>query len=266
MSSADPFRSDFRTGLGQFLGAVGFLTRLPVETLFPGIKADPDLAAAAWTFPLAGALIGFAGGIAYVAASGLGLPPLLAAVLAVIATAWLTQAMHEVALAGAADGLAEGGTREARLDRMEAGRLGAFGALALMLTLLLRVAAIDAMAIRGRWAILLLLMASEAIGRAAIVRLWQDLLPARPDAMSRERPNERVMLTALAVAAAIAFAAALPVAGFFATLVALAGATAVTVAFERIASEKAGGQNVQILGAGEQAAAVAFLILAASFI
>ncbi|MFO1183319.1 MAG: adenosylcobinamide-GDP ribazoletransferase [Bauldia sp.] len=265
MSSADPFRTDFRTGLSQFLGALGFLTRLPMETLFPAARPDRDLAASAWTFPLAGAVVGFAGGIAYVAASGLGLPPLLSATLAVTTTLWLTAAMHEVALAAAADGLAEAGSREARLDRMEEKQLGVYGVLSLIVSLLLRVAALDAMAWRGRWAILLLLMASEAVGRSAVVRLWQSLEPARPDAMSRERPNERVMLTGLAVAAAVALATGIPAAGFFTTLVALAGAFAVTVAVERIAAERAGGQNVPLLGAGEQAAAIAFLVLVASF-
>jgi adenosylcobinamide-GDP ribazoletransferase len=61
--------------------ALQFLTRLPVPDPVP-CRAGA-LAAAAPLFPLVGALIGALGAAAFALASGLGLPPALAALLAV---------------------------------------------------------------------------------------------------------------------------------------------------------------------------------------
>ena len=66
--------TDIRTGLA-------FCTRLPLKP-----SAGADLARAAWTFPLVGALIGVVGGGAYWLTDGLGLDPLIAATLAVAAS------------------------------------------------------------------------------------------------------------------------------------------------------------------------------------
>ena len=58
---SDPEREDdapARGPLGEVLAALAFFTRLPVRAPFV------PLARAAWAFPIAGALVGAAGGLA----------------------------------------------------------------------------------------------------------------------------------------------------------------------------------------------------------
>ncbi len=121
------------------LTAVQFMTRLPV----PGwVGHGPgQLERAARYFPLAGLLVG-ALGAAVLGTARVGLPPLVAAGLAVAAVAALTGALHEDGLADTADGLLGGWTRDDALRIMKDSRIGAFGAAALVLALGLKVAAL----------------------------------------------------------------------------------------------------------------------------
>jgi adenosylcobinamide-GDP ribazoletransferase len=115
--------------------AVGFLTRIPV-----GRVDVADVARAAWAFPLVGAAIAAAGGgVALLVHPRLS--PLVAAALAVVTTTALTGALHLDGLADTADALGAG-TRGRALEIMRDSRIGSFGAAALGLDLLLRVAVI----------------------------------------------------------------------------------------------------------------------------
>ena len=86
--------------ISEFRLALLFLTRLPVGS--PDHFAEGDLARAAPWFPMAGVVVGTAGGAVYWIALHL-LPPLLAALLAVATTALITGALHEDGLADTAD-------------------------------------------------------------------------------------------------------------------------------------------------------------------
>ena len=69
-------------------------------------------------FPLVGALVGAAGGLAFALAGGLGLPATIAALLAMAAQVVATGGLHEDGLADVADGLGGGRTRAERLGIM----------------------------------------------------------------------------------------------------------------------------------------------------
>ena len=71
---------------------------------------------------------------------------------------------------------------------------------------------------------------------------------------------------ALGLAAGIVVVTAMPAAGFVAALFAAAGAAAFTVAFTRLSDERVGGETVNTLGAAQQTALIAFLVLAAAFV
>jgi adenosylcobinamide-GDP ribazoletransferase len=75
----------------------------------------------------------------------LGLAPGPTAALALVAQALATGALHEDGLADSADGLWGGGTRERRLEIMRDSRIGSFGAVALVLVVLLRWSALSAL-------------------------------------------------------------------------------------------------------------------------
>ncbi len=114
------------------LTAVQFMTRLPV----PGwVGHGPgQLDRAARYFPAVGVLVGGVGAAVLTVARG-GLPPLVAAGLAVGAMVVVTGALHEDGLADTVDGLLGGWTREDALRIMKDSRIGAFGAAALVLVL-----------------------------------------------------------------------------------------------------------------------------------
>ncbi len=75
----------------------------------------------------------------------LGFPTLLSATLAVTAQILITGGLHEDGLADVADGFGGGRDRESKLAIMRDSRIGVYGALALGLSLLLRIEAIGVM-------------------------------------------------------------------------------------------------------------------------
>jgi adenosylcobinamide-GDP ribazoletransferase len=162
-----------RLALGAAAGAVGFLTRVPMGRLAPGPQ---DVARGAALFPLVGAGIGALVGLA-ATGSDSRLTPLLAAALAVALEALLTGALHLDALADTADGLGAP-TRERALAVMREPAIGSFGAVVLVLDLVVKTAALTAI-LAGPEPVLVL-AAAFALGRAAPLALAR--LPyARPD-------------------------------------------------------------------------------------
>lgn len=131
--------------LRHYLLALQYFTRLPVTgRLAQWAGYSPQrLRASAAHFPGVGALVGlFAAGVA--AALLLVLKPtplafLVAAAASTVATVLLTGALHEDGLADVADGLGGASDRGRALEIMKDSRIGAYGALALVLALLLKV-------------------------------------------------------------------------------------------------------------------------------
>lgn len=178
--------------------AVAFLTRLPV-----GGAGALSARAAIW-FPVVGALIGAAVGGAALGLADL-VPPLIAGALAVALELVLTGALHVDGLADSADGLGAK-DRERSLAIMRDHALGAYGASALVLDLLVKSAALGALADRDE---LLPVIAAYALSRAAPLPLAAALPYARSgpgtgrslaDAL---RPVPAVAGVALAVAIAV---------------------------------------------------------------
>ena len=128
--------------LRHYLLALQFFTRIPVTgRLAQWVGYSPAmLRASAAHFPGVGWLVG--GLVAGVSALLLiALPPspyvpLVVAVLGTATSVWLTGAFHEDGLADVADGLGGATERERALAIMKDSRVGAFGALALVLMLL----------------------------------------------------------------------------------------------------------------------------------
>jgi adenosylcobinamide-GDP ribazoletransferase len=110
-------------------------------TVFPwfrfGEVTSGDLARSLFWFPWVGALLGL---VYWLAGAGLGhyFPPAAAAALLLALTVFLTRGLHLDGLADTVDGLGGGSTPEARLAIMKDSRLGAFGAISLVLVILLK--------------------------------------------------------------------------------------------------------------------------------
>jgi adenosylcobinamide-GDP ribazoletransferase len=116
----------------RFLVAVQFLTRLPVPRALNSSEADIGKAAA--FFPLVGVIVGGAAALVFVALQRI--LPLPASVLcAIVFAAFLTNGFHEDGLADSFDGFGGGWTKDRVLEIMRDSRIGTFGTLALIFTI-----------------------------------------------------------------------------------------------------------------------------------
>jgi adenosylcobinamide-GDP ribazoletransferase len=235
-----------RTLASDLAAAFMLLTRLPVAG---GAVAR---GAGVWAYPAVGAVIGMIGAAAYGSAARLGLPPMVAALGALAATVLATGALHEDGLADTADGFGGGSSVARKLEIMRDSRIGSFGAIALILSLGLRVAALDAMADPARVA--LALMATAVLGRGAMVGMMLALPPARGDGMAASLGP--VPAPSAAVGIAMACAPVVLPGG----AAALAGAAVATAAMIWLGRRQIGGYTGDLLGATEQAAECAALV------
>ncbi|MCE9649030.1 MAG: adenosylcobinamide-GDP ribazoletransferase [Parvibaculum sp.] len=236
--------------------AFAFLTRIPVRHE-DGDASPGALARAMWAFPLVGIFVGAASGLTLLLALAIGLPPFIAATLAVAASVLLTGGLHEDGLADLADA-AGGATRERRLEIMKDSRIGSYGVIALMLALLLRIGALSAFATaESALTLLALLAAAAAVSRAAIICIAFALPHARPGGLSAlaGRPTGGIAFAAAAVALLPCLALAPPT-----ILAGLAGTGLAAFAIWSIARKWLGGQTGDVLGACQQAAEIGFLL------
>jgi adenosylcobinamide-GDP ribazoletransferase len=234
-------------------GAVAFLTRLPLGRLQLGAR---DVARGAFLFPLVGAAIGALTGLVAVGLDDL-LTPLLAAALAVGVEALITGALHLDALADVADGLG-GGSRERALEIMREGSIGAFGAIALVVDLVLKTAAIAALLAEG--SVVLAVAGAAALGRAAPLALGAVLPYARAGAGSGRLLTDRASRWSLVGGLALAIVLAAALLGMR-SLPLLAGAGAAVLVIGATARRRFGGVTGDLLGASIEVATT-FALLA----
>lgn len=119
--------------------AVGFLTRWPIK--LPDQIPPGAMARSMWLFPLVGGVIGAIVAEIYNLAHH-ALPEWPSAALALTTGVILTGALHEDGLADCADGFGGGRDKESKLTIMRDSRIGTYGALALILSILLRASAL----------------------------------------------------------------------------------------------------------------------------
>jgi adenosylcobinamide-GDP ribazoletransferase len=237
------------------LGAVSFLTRVPVGRV---VDVDgTDVARGAYAFPLVGAAVGAAcGGIALAAQHAF--PAFIAATLAVAFGAFVTGGMHLDALADTADALGAH-SREDALTIMRDSRIGSFGAVALSLDVVLKVACVAALLDRSH--VLAASIAAGALSRAAAPPLAAVLPYPRvgggPGSVLTGRTSRAVACVAVALGAAVALLAWWPE-GAWLVATAAAVAVAMGVWFRRWL----GGATGDCLGAATELCEVAALVVA----
>lgn len=234
----------------DLLAALGFFTRLPVRA--PAIP----LSEATRAFPLVGAIVGLIGLLAYLFALRLGLSVLLAAVLAIAATAAVTGALHEDGLADLADMLGVRGGRERKLAVMRDSTIGSYGVLTLVIATLFKVGAIADLAVLPQVASAMI--SAHVLSRAVLPVVMRSLPLARPNglAVHAGKPPADGMYWALGLGVGIVLLVGGPGAAIVATVSALV--TAFLVA--KLAQRHIGGYTGDVLGAIEQVVEVAVLI------
>ncbi len=203
------------------------------------------------------------GGICALLAHLAGLPTEIAAVVALAALALMTGALHEDGLADFVDGVGGGVDRTARLAIMRDSRLGSYGALALCASMLMRVFAIAHIFDSGGVAAVLVLAFIGAASRVAGLLPMRLLSPARMDgaAAGVRAPGWRALAVAASVITALGgvlvLAGVTPLRMLAAALAAAFGALAAT----RVARRAIGGYTGDVLGAAQQIAEVAALLV-----
>lgn len=179
-----------------FVGATGFMTRLPVPNV---VLAEADVARGAGFFAWVGGMIALLLWLAQTVLTPLGSSA--CAMCVVTLWAWLTGALHLDGLADTVDGLSGGrGDRERTLAIMRDSRIGAHGAVALVLTLGLKWVALEPL-FRTRT---LLWLAAPVVARFACTLLLASFAYAREQglgsAFAKRVGVREVLLGALATA------------------------------------------------------------------
>jgi adenosylcobinamide-GDP ribazoletransferase len=215
--------------------------------------------------PFLGAGIGLAAGIVFALAKGITGIGWLAAVLAVGAAVLITRALHEDGLADTADGLGPHGLPlERRLEIMRDSRNGTFGVLALALAVLLKVACLGGM---NAATAMVVLIGAHATSRAVLAYPILAFSPARDDGLGVRvgKPMDTDVWLAIGIACVLAFLLLLGKGFFVALLAPLAACAAAWAASQWIAA-RIGGYTGDTLGAVQQMAEIAFLVVAAALI
>ncbi|MTH35197.1 adenosylcobinamide-GDP ribazoletransferase [Paracoccus limosus] len=237
-----------------------WLSRLPVAGLLA--RAPVPLARAAWAFPLVGLVLGGFAGLVLMLAAWLGLPPGVAALLAVAVLVLGTGALHEDGLADYCDGCG-GATTVRALEIMRDSRIGSYGVLGLVLVTGLRVAAIASAAEAGSLYAATAVLAAAALSRAGMVAALRLMRPARPDGLGHGagRPSGAGVLLAWGLGAAcLLVPASLTPAPVAAVAAALATCAAAQLWLGWRANRRLGGQTGDVLGALQQLGETATLL------
>ncbi|MDT7836116.1 adenosylcobinamide-GDP ribazoletransferase [Aquabacterium sp. OR-4] len=179
--------------------ALQFLTRVPVRLA----RFDPAwLAQCTRHFPLVGAGVGAFGAAALALATALGGSPWVAAVAATAATVWLTGGFHEDGLADTCDGLGGAVSRERALVIMKDSRLGSYGALGLVLVLAAKLALLAQLTGQhSAMAAAAALVLAQAASRAGAATLLATLTYAGDPEHAKAKPlAQRIGAAGLATA------------------------------------------------------------------
>ena len=176
----------------DLLTAIQFLTRIPIPAL--PYEAD-SLARSVKFFPLVGLLLGALAAILHTLATP-HLPRLITALIIVIFLVAITGCFHEDALADTFDGFGGGQTRDQILTILKDSRIGSYGAAALTLSLLARVALLAELPAAN---VARTLIAAHVLCRWTTLPLSYFLAPARTE------PSQGARLAKLTTRHALVF-------------------------------------------------------------
>ena len=247
----------------QLTLAVTFLTGIPLPVR--GAVAPTDLWRSMGWYPLVGLALGAAAWGVYAGLLEL-LPSLVAAVLVVLLLEAVTRALHMDGLMDTADGVLSGAPRERALEIMKDSSVGAMGVVAAVLVLLLKVAALGALARADAAAPLLAGWAAARALPALDVYAWPYARAAGTgEAFTRERTPGPVVMAAGLLAVGLAATALVTLAvdgagAWYAGLAVAVVAMAVALAVQAAVAKRLGGLTGDVYGMGIELAEAAALV------
>ncbi|MBZ9858220.1 adenosylcobinamide-GDP ribazoletransferase [Mesorhizobium sp. CA12] len=233
-----------------------FFTRLRLPS---GDFGGRSLADAIWAAPFAGLAVAIIGALVYAIAAVFGLATAPAAALTLAATMLVTGCLHEDGLSDIADGFWGGRTRDRKLEIMRDSRIGAYGAAALGLSLLIRWSALSELAGPGH--VFLALLAAHAGSRGLFGAFMHLLPPARSDGLSANAGTVTVETAIIGAALGAVALLALGLGGAIAALILLG---LVFMTFRALCLSQIGGQTGDTIGALQQLGEIAVLLVASA--
>ncbi len=276
--------------LRHFLLAIQFFTRIPITgKLAEWVGYSPAmLRASAAHFPGIGWIVGAVAAGTYALLLAL-LPataftPLVAAALSTVASVLMTGAFHEDGLADVADGLGGSAERDRALKIMKDSRVGAFGAIALVMALGSKLALLgllgslesalpmeeDSAVVFNGWLVVTALFSAHVVSRGLPLLLIYALPHVGDNASSKSKPlADQITPTSLAVGLVWCLAA-LALSSWALPAIHLAVACSVSVIallwMGRLFTRRLRGFTGDCLGATQQVCEIAFYLgLAVSF-
>ena len=222
------------------VAALQFLTVIPI----PVRVTTADMGRSLPWFPAAGLVTGGVAAVVFAAAHALGAPPLMSALLGVLALSGTNGFFHLDGVADTADGLLSARPRERALEIMRDSRIGTMGVVGLFFILGLKWSALAAMAPGSGWRALLI---AAVAARSAQV-LTMGLLPyARKEGglasvfLEHRKPSHMVVVSVAGLLLAALLAGVPGVAAILFSIVA-------ALVFNGLCMKKIGGITGDTLG------------------
>ncbi len=240
--------------------SIGFLSRLPVSSRFYE-NHNGAISNYARAFPAAGLLLAVPPALLLWILLQIDAPPLLAALICLLALTLITGALHEDGLADSADGLAGGRDREHMLAIMRDSCTGSYGVIALIFSFSIRAAALCHLIVYSQALAVLAVLAVQPAARALMVAHWHALPAARGDgvASGAGQPDSANRRFALVSSIVVVTLLLISVASLAEIAVALVASGLAVYGFSRYVMRKIGGHTGDTIGASEQTAEIVFL-------
>lgn len=172
----------FKQEVRLFYIALRFYTRIPVPA-WVGYSED-ELNHASRYFPLIGILVGLVTAVSFYLLA-LAFHPLLALILSLVVSVFMTGAFHEDGLADFCDGFGGGMTRDKILEIMKDSRIGTYGFMGLFLVVLIRISALNEFDILD---IPFMLVCGHAISRFTAITFVYTHTYCRDDITAKSKP------------------------------------------------------------------------------
>jgi adenosylcobinamide-GDP ribazoletransferase len=250
----------------DLLACMRFFTRLPLPALpfEADIHAMLDFKVAVRMLPFAGMVVGMIGGLSLWIGHRLHLPPLVNGIITCALLTLVTGGLHEDGLADIADGFGGGATRARKLEIMKDSRLGTYGVLALVFSVLLKVAALSALvADFGISTAIGAVIAAASLSRGLCLLPLCLLAPARADgaaaAAARPTVSTQIFIAASGLALTLVFAGG-GAFGLGHSILALACAGLASYGLTRLAQVQIGGHTGDVAGATQHITEITFLV------
>jgi len=261
--TSEPLKDKMKVQLNLFYLALSFFTRLPVPKTMQ--YSESLLNKANRYFSLVGLVTGLLLAFSYLSFSSF-LPANVSILLTMAISLLLTGAFHEDGLADMADGIGGAFCREKRLTIMKDSRIGTYGAVTLVIVLLLKFILLLELANKDSEHLLLAVILAEMLSRATAGSLISSMPYVSDIEQSKSKPlaqaqsfSELMLLLVIGIAPLIFYSSEV--------IFSLLGALLIfRLLFKQWLMSKIGGFTGDCLGAGQQISELLIYLTLVSYI